>query len=190
VRFGAARFPLVALTRPRVTFFTGSDLPRRVAVLRRAGAVLRLSRPSRAGHQRIHMHRRLLSSAPPRNQCKVLLRYGLIPERAAVPFSGIVAWPAAGSVPGVGIIAPPLAGRPGPRYLQPTVPRRFSRDCAHRKRFQESACRRGSPRGRPSARNLVRKRGIRKARERGYSRGDRDVARQTNFSFLALKRMN
>ncbi len=41
VRFGAARFPLVALTRPRVTFFTGSDLPRRVAVLRRAGAVLR-----------------------------------------------------------------------------------------------------------------------------------------------------
>jgi hypothetical protein len=41
VRFGAARFPLIALTRPRVAFFTGSDLPRRVAVLRRAGAVLR-----------------------------------------------------------------------------------------------------------------------------------------------------
>ncbi len=44
VRFGAARFfliALIALARPRVAFFTGGDLPRRVAVLRRAGAVLR-----------------------------------------------------------------------------------------------------------------------------------------------------
>jgi hypothetical protein len=44
VRLGAARFfliTLIALARPRVAFFTGGDLPRRVAVLRRAGAVLR-----------------------------------------------------------------------------------------------------------------------------------------------------
>ena len=41
VRLGAARFFLIALARPRVAFFTGGDLPRRVAVLRRAGAVLR-----------------------------------------------------------------------------------------------------------------------------------------------------
>jgi hypothetical protein len=44
VRFGAARFfviALIALARPRVAFFTGGDWPRRVAVLRRAGAVLR-----------------------------------------------------------------------------------------------------------------------------------------------------
>ena len=42
VRLGAARFfALIALARPRVAFFTGGDLPRRVAVLRRAGAVLR-----------------------------------------------------------------------------------------------------------------------------------------------------
>jgi hypothetical protein len=44
MRFGAARFFLIALSalaRPRVAFFTGGDLPRRVVVLRRAGAVLR-----------------------------------------------------------------------------------------------------------------------------------------------------
>ena len=50
VRFGAARFfliVLIALARPRVAFFMGSDLPRRVAVLRRAGAVLRFVADSR-----------------------------------------------------------------------------------------------------------------------------------------------
>jgi len=45
VRFGAARFPLVALARPRVGFLAAADLPRRAAVVRRAAAVLRFVDP-------------------------------------------------------------------------------------------------------------------------------------------------
>jgi hypothetical protein len=40
-RFGAARFRLIALARPRVGFLAAADLPRRAAVVRRAAAVLR-----------------------------------------------------------------------------------------------------------------------------------------------------
>src|SRR6266568_1489844 len=41
VRFGAARFRLIALARPRVGFLAPADLPRRAAVVRRAAAALR-----------------------------------------------------------------------------------------------------------------------------------------------------
>jgi hypothetical protein len=41
VRFGAARFRLIALARPRVGFLAAADLPRRAAGVRRAAAVLR-----------------------------------------------------------------------------------------------------------------------------------------------------
>jgi hypothetical protein len=42
-RFGAARFPLIALARPPVGFLAAADLPRRAAVVRRTAAALRFA---------------------------------------------------------------------------------------------------------------------------------------------------